>query len=101
MTLAIHDLLDDHLGALLSSFPYSLAPGASAFVTQEAPITATTVNSATWTASVPGGGEASDSDEATVNVLQRVNVPTLSPTAVLLFALLLCAAGLVALRRLT
>ena len=101
VTLAIHDLVDDHLGSLLNSFPYSLAPGASTFITQEAPIATTTVNSATWTASVPGGGEATDSDTATVNVLQRVNVPTLSPTAVLVFALLLCAAGLVALRRLT
>ncbi len=101
VTLAIHGLVDDHLGTLLSSFPYSLAPGASTFVTQEAPITVTTVNSATWTASVPGAGEASDSDGAVVNVLERVNVPTLSPSAVLVFALLLCAAGLIALRRLT
>jgi hypothetical protein len=101
VTLAIHDLVDDQLGTLLSSFPYSLAPGASVFVTQEASITTTTVNSATWTASVPDAGEATDSDDAVVNVLERVNVPTLSPSAVLVFALLLCAAGLFALRRLT
>lgn len=49
-TLSSHDLFDDQLGAVLSGFPYDLAPGASVFLTSTAQITQTTVNSATWTA---------------------------------------------------
>ena len=100
VTLAIHDLVDDQLGALLSSFPYSLAPGASVFVTQAAIITETTFNSATWTASGGAFGQATDDGGAVVNVQERVNIPTLSPSALLLLALILCAAGLLAVRRL-
>jgi hypothetical protein len=68
VTLTRHTLVDNRLGTILSNFPYSLAPGASAFLTQSAVITTTTINSTTWTASNPGPIDvASDSDTATVN----------------------------------
>lgn len=67
-TFDTHTLVDDHLGTLLSNFPYNLTPGASAFITEATTINATTVNSATWTASVPGGPSAEASDTATVTV---------------------------------
>lgn len=99
VTLTIHDLVDDQLGVLLSSFPYSLAPGASAFLTQAAIITETTFNSATWTASGGAFGQATADGGAVVNIQENVNIPTLSPSALLLLALVLCAAGLLAVRR--
>jgi hypothetical protein len=66
-----HTLVDDQLGTILSGFTYHLSPGASAFLTQSAMITATTVNTATWTASNPGPIDvvvASDSAEVIVPV---------------------------------
>jgi len=50
IALSIHDLVDSELGVLLDTFNYFLAPGASVFLTQEATINVTTVNTATWTA---------------------------------------------------
>jgi hypothetical protein len=50
ITLTLHDLVDTELGGILDNFPYMLAPGASAFLTQTVTINATTVNTATWTA---------------------------------------------------
>ncbi len=47
---ALHDLSDSHLGQVLSGTSVALSPGASQFVTATAEITATTVNTATWTA---------------------------------------------------
>ena len=67
-TLGTHTLVDDHLGTLLNNFAYSLTPGASAFITESATINATTVNSATWTASNAGVGGVEASDTATVTV---------------------------------
>lgn len=52
--LTRHDLDDSQLGGILNDFTYSLAPGASAFITQTATITQTTTNTATWTAYNPG-----------------------------------------------
>lgn len=54
VTLTLHDLDDSELGNLLTDFPYILAPGASAFLTQTATISSTTVNTATWTAANEG-----------------------------------------------
>ena len=51
VTLTAHSLIDTQLGALLSAFSYSLAPGTSTFVTRTATLTQTTTNAATWTAS--------------------------------------------------
>ncbi len=66
-----HDLTDSELGALLTNFPYVLAPGASVFVTETATIAVTTVNTATWYAeNVPTEGfpSAQATDTATVTV---------------------------------
>jgi hypothetical protein len=48
--LTLHTLTDDQLGIILNNFPYTLAPGASAFITQSATLTQTTVNTAQWLA---------------------------------------------------
>lgn len=68
VTLTTHTLVDSVLGTILSGFPYTLTPGASAFITQTAIITQTTVNNATWSAT-DGFIVADDSDSATVNVV--------------------------------
>jgi subtilisin-like proprotein convertase family protein len=49
-TLNLHDLVDSELGSILSGFPFALTPGASVFLTQTTFISATTVNTALWTA---------------------------------------------------
>jgi subtilisin-like proprotein convertase family protein len=70
LTLTLHDLEDDKLGDLLSAFPYSLVPGASAFITETSVITQTTTNVATWTAYNAGPtGVISDTASATVTVV--------------------------------
>ena len=63
VTLTTHSLQDDQLGALLSNFSYALVPGASAFITESATLTQTTINQADWTAangvySVTAGAQA-------------------------------------------
>jgi hypothetical protein len=63
-----HDLVDSELGTLLSNFPYTLAAGASAFLTETTTINVTTVNTATWTASSVTGPSVQASDVATVTV---------------------------------
>jgi uncharacterized repeat protein (TIGR01451 family) len=69
-TLSYHDLVDGELGTILNTFPYSLAPGSSAFITATANITQTTVNTATWTAYNAGPIHvASANDTATVTVV--------------------------------
>ena len=67
MTLTAHSLVDTQLGTILSSFAYTLTPGASTFVTRSATLTQTTTNSATWTAS-DGTVSATASSTATVTV---------------------------------
>jgi len=55
VSLTIHDLDDSELGSILSSFPYSLAPDASVFVTETVSVMTDTVNMAIWTAyNLPG-----------------------------------------------
>ncbi|MGH2592957.1 MAG: proprotein convertase P-domain-containing protein [Anaerolineae bacterium] len=69
ITLTQHDLVDNRLGTILSGFPITLTPGASASLTQTTTITQTTVNTATWTAYNPGPTDlVSDTDTATVMV---------------------------------
>lgn len=69
ITLTTHDLEDSELGLLLTGHSQELAPGASTFVTQTATISATTTNTATWTASSLGGTDiVSDTASATVTV---------------------------------
>jgi hypothetical protein len=99
VTFTVHDLVDDQLGALLTSFPYTLAPGASAFLTQAAVITTTTTNDATWTASGPGVGPAAAGDQAAVVVQGQFDIPTLSTGPLLLLVLLISGAGLLFVRR--
>ncbi len=71
-TLSLHDLDDTELGNILDGFVFDLLPGASAFVTQTAVITQTTVNTATWTAYNPGPySVATASDSATVTVVDQ------------------------------
>jgi PKD repeat protein len=67
ITLGTHDLVDDQLGSILTGFAYDLIPGASAFLTQTAVITATTTSTATWTATTPDD-TAQDTDTVTVAV---------------------------------
>ncbi|MCA9972931.1 MAG: hypothetical protein KC425_22090, partial [Anaerolineales bacterium] len=70
VTMTLHDLADDQLGAILSGFAYDLGPGASVFVTQTANITQTTTNTAIWTAYNPGPTDVvSATAAATVNVV--------------------------------
>ncbi len=65
--LTRHELEDSELGGILSDFTYTLAPGASAFITQTATITQTTTNTAVWTAYNPGPTDVvSATAEATV-----------------------------------
>jgi hypothetical protein len=69
LTLTLHDLEDSELGPVLTGFPYVLSPGASAFLTQTETISATTVNTATWTAYNAGPTDVvTDTDSAMVTV---------------------------------
>ena len=73
-----HTLEDSKLGTLLLDFPYSLAPGASAFLTSTATITQTTVNTAVWTATQAAAMppvSATAQDTATVVVSTKVYLP--------------------------
>ncbi len=74
VTFTSHDLDDSELGTILAGFPFSLAPGASAFLTSSATITQTTVNTATW-AATDGVTTAVDIDTATVTVLTSASYP--------------------------
>jgi hypothetical protein len=72
VTLSLHDVFDDQLGQVLGpDFPATVGPGGSAFFTVSTTIgTADVTNTATWTGSVLKGPSASDTDSATVTVLQ-------------------------------
>ncbi len=81
VTLNLHDLDDSEMGSILSGFPYALAPGASAFVTETATINVTTVNTATWTAYNGGAVEVCSTpnlaipDNSPGGVSDTLNVP--------------------------
>lgn len=66
VTFTLHTLVDDQLGTILSSVPYTLAPGGTYFITTTIYLSETTVNSATWTADDGRGNTASFSSTATV-----------------------------------
>ncbi len=66
--LVLHDLADSELGVVLNSFPYVLAPSASAFITQTATILVDTVSTATWTGYAENGDLASSADSVTITV---------------------------------
>lgn len=69
VTVSVHDLEDDRLGALLTDYEYVLAPGATTAITASATISEDTVNIATWTAS-DGIDSSSSVASATVNVVE-------------------------------
>lgn len=71
ITLTRHDLTDSHLGAILTTFPYALVPGASAFLTQTAHITNTLTSTAVWTAYNPGPTDEAQSNATAHVIVQR------------------------------
>lgn len=75
ITLSLHDLVDSHLGEIVSELPYELAPQASLSVRQSAVITETTANTAVWTAY-----NAGPSDVATAEDTATVTVTAAEPT---------------------
>jgi hypothetical protein len=70
-TVSRHDLTDSHLGTLLDDFAYSLAPGASAFLTQTQVLTVTTVNTATWVAYNPGPSDVPTATDVATVIIEK------------------------------
>jgi hypothetical protein len=69
MTLTLHDLEDSELGAIETGLSLSLSPGGTAFLTETVAISATTVNTATWTAYNAGPTDVvTATDSATVTI---------------------------------
>ena len=62
--LLTHTIVDSELGTLLSSFLFTMAPNASAFLTQVTTVDESTFFTGTWTASLDGPGSVFDSDTA-------------------------------------
>jgi hypothetical protein len=77
VALDLHDLVDSELGVILNDFPYTLSPGASAFLTQSEMIVDTTINVATWTAFNPG---PTDVVSATAVSTVTVVIPSITLT---------------------
>lgn len=75
VALTSHDLTDSVLGGILNDFPYTLMPGASAFLTLCDSPTETTVFTGEWAASLTLGGDTvSAFDSVTVNVLPEPGI---------------------------
>ncbi len=72
--LPTHDLVDNELGALLSSFSYTLTPGANFFVTATTSILTDTTNIAIWRAYTSGGESVSSNDSATVQIMGEADL---------------------------
>lgn len=69
ISFTLHDLADSELGAILSTFPYTLSPGAEVWLTQTVEITQPVVNTAAWTAYNPGPANVvSATSAATVTI---------------------------------
>lgn len=82
VALSRHTLVDSQLGTLLNDFPYFLAPGASAFLTQTAVITAPVINTASWTAYNPGPVDSvMTRDDAAVTMFPQIEAAPLSLAA--------------------
>ncbi|MFZ2487499.1 MAG: proprotein convertase P-domain-containing protein, partial [Anaerolineae bacterium] len=73
VTETLHSLVDSELGNILTNFPYTLAPGASAFITTSTPIYMTTVNTAVWTAY--NMGAQAPTDVVTATSTATVTIP--------------------------
>lgn len=83
-SLGRHTVVDSQLGTLLNDFPYTLAPGASAFFTETVAIDSTTINSATWTAYNSGPVDlVSATDTATVTVPADLALSISAPATVM------------------
>lgn len=67
VTLTTHTLVDDQLGLLLDNYPYTVSPGAMAFLTATTFITESVINVAEWTVS-NGVVTATATATATVNL---------------------------------
>lgn len=76
VTLTRHDLDDSQLGTILADFPFTLIPGAPAFITASVTVSATTVSTSTWTAYNPGPVDVASADGGPASVV------VLPPTAV-------------------
>jgi len=98
-TFELHDLVDSEFGSILFSFAFTLAPGASVWLTETVSASADTTFSGTWTAYTAGPSNvAADTDSATLQIQLAaqnvVPVPALSPyTLALLAGLLVLLAG--------
>ena len=75
ITLTTHNLIDNELGSLLSGYTLALPPGGSAWLTQTAIITETTVNTATWTAISTGSLIFTATDTVSATVIVDPNLP--------------------------
>jgi hypothetical protein len=78
-TLSTHSLVDSELGTLFTDVNYDLGPGQSIDTvtmgeTFSATISATTVNTATWTAVEPDGRPTEDTATATVTIAPPTGV---------------------------
>lgn len=68
--LDLHDLEDTEFGTILSAFPFTLVPGATAFLTQDLDASVTTTFNGTWTAyNEDPSVEAESMDSATLTVI--------------------------------
>ncbi len=77
VTLNLHDLADSELGPIFTALPYSLAPGASAFITATTTLVTTTVNTATWVAYNVGPSDvvtATDTATVTIGTVDPPNI---------------------------
>lgn len=63
VTLTRHDLSDGQFGAILTNFPFTLVPGASAFLNMIGPLALAGDDAATWTAYNPGPTDAATDSE--------------------------------------
>ncbi len=68
VTLTSHTLNATFDGLVLNSFPYSLAPGASAFITSTEVINTTVTNAGTWMATNDNNDSAQSTASATVTI---------------------------------
>lgn len=74
-SLTRHTLQSSQFGTVLSDFTYTLSPGASAFITQMAPVTASLTETATWRAYTPATPfDFTDSASATLTVRPGVEL---------------------------
>jgi hypothetical protein len=74
-SLTRHDVSSSQFGNLISAFPFTLAPGESAFLTRTEPAVISRVESAVWTAYNPGPDDIhSDSGSGSLTVLPGVEL---------------------------